>query len=336
MKSLMKTFPDCLFKGQNKVSVNAKLHFCEIENCKIYDDVELKDIVIKNAIVKKNNYKNLKNNIFCEKYFYFLKNYDNNLFDGIKILVSCDSAEVREFIKNLFQTLHADVFFVEDPVELPKQILKIKGDIAFWLFDSGRKLFAFNARGEKLDGDEILYLLAWQVLGQNSRGKVVLGTQKTNLGIENKLRALGVKLERLKSFQNFGLSCQDKKVCLGATQDGQIYLPDTKECAVLASRILASVFLENKNIWEKVKENRYVQVEKNIEIALYGKPLSNEIVKTFMGFYGLKLKNQGRVLIWQESKYIHILVESIEKTTALILATDIKRKLLRVLKSGGL
>ncbi|MBQ2713487.1 MAG: hypothetical protein IJF22_00775, partial [Clostridia bacterium] len=70
--------------------------------------------------------------------------------------------------------------------------------------------------------------------------------------------------------------------------------------------------------------------------GLFDRALPKEILKTFVNFYGLKLKSQGRVLIWQEEQKLKILVESTEKTSAMILAIDIKRKIIRYLKSGGL
>lgn len=338
LKTLHKRFPDCTFLGKNKIYLSAKLSACQIENSQIFDDVELNDLIIKNAIIKKNNISDLKNNIFTKKYFNFLKKYDNNFFDDIKILLSSDNQEVLEFSKTLFQHIHAEVICAQIAAldNCAKNFLKLRADIGFCFFENGKKLFAINHKGQILDGDEILYLLTWQMLGQNAKGKVVYGTQKTNLGIENKLRALGVGLVRLQNSQNFAVQCRKKNAILGAVQEGEFYLPGSEESAVFASRILASVFLENKNVWEKVKENKYVQIEKVIGPGFFNGRLPKDIIKTFVNFYGLKLKNQGRVLIWDENQSIKILVECTEKTTGIILATDIKRKLLRVLRSGAL
>ena len=280
----------------------------------------------------------LKNNIFTKKYFNFLKNHDNNFFDDIKILISSDNQEALEFSKTLFEKLHAEVICFENASldNFPKTLLKIKADIGFYFFENGKKLFAVNHKGQTLDGDEILYLLAWQILGQNAKGSVVYGTQTTNLGIENKLRALGVGLARFKNSENFREQCKNKNAILGGVQAGEFFFANSEESAVFASRILASAFLENKNIWEKVKENKYVQVQKVIDLTLFEKPLSKDVVKTFEKFYGLKLKNQGRVLIGEEDKHLKILVEATEKTTAFVLAVDIKRKIMKVVRSGGL
>ena len=82
-KSLKKLFPDCTFFGANKIDKSTKLFCCEIENSQIFEDVELKDLIIKNAIIKKNNKKNLENNIFSSQYFNFLKNYDNKYWKDV-------------------------------------------------------------------------------------------------------------------------------------------------------------------------------------------------------------------------------------------------------------
>ena len=76
-----------------------------------------------------------------------------------------------------------------------------------------------------------------------------------------------------------------------------------------------------------MKENKYVQVFKTIHL-----PHTNnldDVIQTFVKFYTLKLKNQGRVEIWIKDETLNIMVESIEKTTALVLAMDIKKKILK-------
>lgn len=342
-KTLSKSFPDCKFLGLNFVSKSSKLCGCCVENCKIFEEVELKDLIIKNAVIKKNNKNNLENNILNEKYFNFLKKYDSNFFDGIKILLCCEDKEVLEFAKNLFEKLHAEVVCISQELSIEtasKTLQKNLFGIGFVFLECGKKIFAINHKGQVLDGDEILYLLAWHMLGQNAKGQVVVGTQKTNLGIENKLRALGVGLERLNvSEEQFKVKFEETNAVLGATQSGLIAIKHSefaKMQGLLVARVLLSVFLENKNIWEKVKENKYVQVEKEVDLGLFERPLPKDVLKTFVNFYGLKLKNQGRVLIGEERNRLKILVESTEKTSALILAADIKRKIVRYLKRGGL
>ena len=342
-KTLKKLFPDCTFIGQNKIADSAKLFCCEIENSQIFEDVELKDLIIKNSIIKKNNKKDLKNNIFSSEYFNFLKNYDSNFFDGIKILLCSEDMEVLDFATNLFKKLHAEVVCLNQNLSLEtasKSLQKTSFDIGFVFLERGDKILALNPRGQVLDGDEILYLLAWHMLGQNANGQFVVGTQKTNLGIENKLRALGLSLKRINVNEGqFVAKFEETGSALGATQCGLVLMKNTEfknGLGVLAARVLASVYLENKNIWEKVKENKYVQIEKKVDLGLFDRALPKEILKTFVNFYGLKLKSQGRVLIWQEGQKLKILVESTEKTSAMILAIDIKRKIIRYLKSGGL
>lgn len=342
-KNLKKLFPDCMFIGENKIAESAKLFCCEIENSQIFEDVELKDLIIKNAIIKKNNKKDLENNIFSSEYFNFLKNYDNNFFDGIKILLCSEDVEVLDFATNLFKKLHAEVVCLNqnfNTESASKALQKLSFDIGFVFLEHGKKVFAINHKGQVLDGDEILYLLAWHMIGQNANGQFVVGTQKTNLGIENKLRALGIGIKRLNvSEKQFVIKFEETGSVLGATQSGLVAIKniENKEFAgLLGARILASVYLENKNIWEKVKENKYVQIEKEINLGLFERILPKEILKTFVSFYGLKLKSQGRVLIWDEDQKLKILVESTEKTSAMILAVDIKRKIIRYLKSGGL
>ncbi|MBR2433767.1 MAG: hypothetical protein IKB21_04120 [Clostridia bacterium] len=331
-KDLFAHFPTCKFVGKNLIMKEAKLENCKIQDCQIFAPLQLENINLQNAIIKPRNTKHEKQNIFLsEKYFNFLLNFDKNLFDGIKIGIVCINAHICNFAKKLFETMHAEVETCQTSFDgftdgKPTQLPRGRTDIWFLLDENAKRLWAVHA-GQTLNGDEILYLLAWWLNGQNKLGNTVVGTKFTNLGIENKLRGLGIGLRRTENLEN------EKDIVLAAAQNGQIQInwENKQHGALLAMRALASIYLENKNIWQRVKENKYVQVFKTIHL-----PHTNnldDVIQTFVKFYTLKLKNQGRVEIWIKDETLNIMVESIEKTTALVLAMDIKKKILKYIKN---
>ena len=337
-KQLLARYPTCKFLGQNKILQEVNLENCKVENCQIEAKVDLKDVNISKAIIsskKQKNKKISKNNFLSKKYYDFLLNFDKNLFDGVKIAIICANAHIGRCAKKLFESLHAEVkiYEISSPFESVKgQIPRLHSDIGFCIDENGEKIWAINSNGQILNGDEILYLLAWWMDNQNKLFGEVVGTNLTNLGVENKLRALKLLLRRV-SLEEFTKTCSEKSFVLGATQSGNIVIKWNGEVygAMLAMRALASIYLENKNIWLRVKENKYVQVVKTIPNL---GQIDTKLIKTFVDFYMLKLKNQGRVEIWQRQNDLNIMVECLDKTTAAVLAIDIKKKIIKYTKNN--
>lgn len=339
-KELALRFESCKFIGENTIIQDAKLENCRVENCKILYPLVLSDVSIKNAIIKSRVKKQKKideNYLITKKYFNYLLNFDKNLFDDIKIGVACKNEYMCNVAKTLFEALHADVEILDNQSFFASEdgrrfFQKHRKDVCFWLDESGQKLWAVNCNGQVLNGDEILYLLAWWLNGQNKLCGQVIGTKLTNIGIENKLRALGIALKRVEEDEFLSTVAQTN-VVLGATQSGDIAinLDGVAHGALFAMRALASIYLENKNIWLRVKENKYVQVLKTILLEVAPEDIG-QVMQTFVGFYGLKVRNQGRVEIWQKDNKLHIMVETTERTMSAVLALDIKKKILKYIK----
>lgn len=338
-KDLALHFPSCKFLGQNRVDITANLTASKIQNSCIYENVVLSHVFIKNGIVKHlSKQDNVAN--FSKTYYMNLLKLDSNLFDGIKIVLAVNDAKTKHLLQTMFFELHATIIwsdFVQN-VEVSSQniaaiVTRQKADIGFAVDSTAQQIFAVNAKGQVLCGDEILYLLAWCLDRQNKLSPCnIVGVLQTNMGIENKLLALGLQMQRV-SLQNFESHCAALDNVLAVSQNGKICICfNGTSCDVLwVLRVLVSIYFENKNIWLRVKENKYVQVHKCFGVANWNE-LSNKIATTFVDFYSLKLKSQGRILVWHRQNVVHILVEAIEKTTALVLALDLKKKLYKQLK----
>ena len=95
---------------------------------------------------------------------------------------------------------------------------------------------------------------------------------------------------------------------------------------------MASIYHENQNIWLKVKENKYVKIYKQIFLEQSFKQETLSIIKTIFDFYSLKIKGVGRVVYWFDKKNLCFIVESLEKTTAILLSAEIRKKIIKYLK----
>ena len=98
-KQLLARYPTCKFLGQNKISQEVNLENCKVENCQIEAKVDLKDLIISNAIIlpkKQKNKKTSKNNFLSKKYYDFLLNFDKKLFFDI-FLFFCFFGDIIAF-----------------------------------------------------------------------------------------------------------------------------------------------------------------------------------------------------------------------------------------------
>ena len=126
---------------------------------------------------------------------------------GIKIVVDCANGACFEVAPNVFRELSADVVVMgsepdgfnindacgaTDVAQLQKKVLAEQADIGVALDGDGDRLILVDEKGERVDGDEILCILAKE---RGSQAGVV-GTLMSNLGLEQSLTANGISFER--------------------------------------------------------------------------------------------------------------------------------------------
>lgn len=288
-----------------------------------------------------------------KKYFNNLLNYDENRFDEIKVVIDCANGCAGGFVPLLFQELHCEVIAIntkgkinercgsEHIENLMMAVLKNKADIGFAFDGDADRVIAVNNKGQYLDGDDILYLLAWHFKNPNNKDfNVVVGTQMTNQGIENKLKSLNLQLLREQvGGVNVAKKMKDNNVFLGSESSGHIFIGSNGyfSDAILTSRILMTIIKENSHIFNVVKENKYVQSMRNISLKtnLEDDFFEKEEFKNLVNFFNLKLKNFGRVLIRKSNteNKIRIMVESMDRNTSNFFATEIKKRILMLIES---
>jgi len=278
------------------------------------------------------------------------QNSNENKLIGIKIVVDCSNGAAFKIAPLIFRDLGADVIAIGTqgeinencgclhPENLVKTVLGNKADLGFAFDGDADRVIAVNCKGEILDGDEILYILTWYFKNTNKlRSNCVVGTILTNMGIENKIKALGVKLYRTQIGDNYIIEkMQQDDLELGGEQSGHIIFNRLILSAdgVLTARILAHIYKENKKIFLNVKDNKYIQIQKNIILknAQKNKILKQKEVEDLIAFYKKKL-NGGKIIVrasGTEPK-IRIVVETTDKNTALLYALEFKKKLIKIL-----
>ncbi|MBQ4535873.1 MAG: phosphoglucosamine mutase [Clostridia bacterium] len=290
--------------------------------------------------------------ISTKPYEEFVRGIDENKFDGIKILLDCANGGVASLAPVMFEDLHAEVTTVFSsgiinhkcgavyPENLAKLVVSHKADIGFAFDGDGDRIVAVNSKGQVLDGDDILYILAWYLGSLNQLpSKKVVGTEITNIGIENKLKGLGLDLVRVSVGDKY---VKEKMALdgieLGGEQSGHIMLEKYGRSAdgLLIARLLTTIFAENKHIFFAVKDNKFMQAHKSIRLErqIASEFFESSEFKSLINFFQGKLAG-GRIVVrpsGTEPK-LRIMVECRDFVTANIFANEIRKKLMVLLRT---
>lgn len=290
----------------------------------------------------KNEFINLyKDNILSEKL---------NL-DGLKIVLDCANGASYKIAKELFLKMGAKVIAINNknegikindncgalaPNSLIQEVLKNKADIGFAFDGDADRIICCSEKGELLDGDDILYILACNM--QNSSDAIV-GTSMTNKALENALLKKGKKLLRADVGDKYVVEMmKNNNLILGGEPSGHIVIHNhsTTGDGVLCGLLLSDIVKrKNKPISQLVNYKKYPQIIINIPVIdkyriLNSDKLSSEILSLQQNF-----SNKGRVLVrasGTENK-IRIMCEHLSYNTALHSAKSLEEMIVKLNES---
>lgn len=131
--------------------------------------------------------------------------------DGLKVVVDCAHGATYHVAPGVLEELGADVITIgdepnglninercgaTDTVELQRQVLAQQADVGIALDGDGDRLIMVDHRGEVVDGDELLFLIARERHKKGAVRGAVVGTLMSNLGLEHAIHDLGLGFER--------------------------------------------------------------------------------------------------------------------------------------------
>ena len=187
------------------------------------------------------------------------------------------------------------------PAMLRTAVKEQGADLGIAFDGDGDRVIMVDHRGEALDGDELLFVIARDRLRKGSRFNAVVGTIMTNLGLEVALRALGLELHRTKVGDRYVMEClQAAKLILGGEGSGHIICLDrttTGDGIISALQVLSAMLQSGKSLHDlKAGMSKYPQtlisVSVNGPVDLQRKPIQ-EAVRAME----IQLGDNGRVLL---------------------------------------
>lgn len=181
-------------------------------------------------------------------------------------------------------------------------VRKRGADIGIALDGDADRVLIADERGELIDGDQILALIAedWQRAGR-LRGDGIAATVMSNLGLERQLNKLGLGLERTPVGDRHVVErMRARGFNLGGEQSGHIILSDyttTGDGLVTALQVLSVVVDKGAPVSEVCHRfDRVPQFLENVRHA-GGKPLETDSVRAAIQRGEQRLGNAGRLLI---------------------------------------
>ena len=134
---------------------------------------------------------------------------DDCRLDGLRLVVDCANGAAYQIAPRVFEELGARVDVIgatpdgmninagcgaTDTALLSRTVVEKQADLGIALDGDGDRLILVDGGGAVLDGDEILYIIA-RYRAASLNGAVV-GTQMSNLGLEQAIRALDMGFHR--------------------------------------------------------------------------------------------------------------------------------------------
>ncbi|MDD5125739.1 phosphoglucosamine mutase, partial [Methylovulum sp.] len=134
-------------------------------------------------------------------------------FDHMKIVVDCAHGATYHIAPHVFSEIGAEVISIgvqpnglnindncgaTKPETLVATVLANQADLGIALDGDGDRLIMVDHKGEIVDGDELIYIIAKSKQAAGQMTGPVVGTLMTNLGMEHGLKQLGINLVRAK------------------------------------------------------------------------------------------------------------------------------------------
>ncbi|MCX7988160.1 MAG: phosphoglucosamine mutase [Thermodesulfovibrio sp.] len=256
------------------------------------------------------------------RYIEFIKSTlpkDSN-FEGLRVVIDPANGAAYKITPTLFRELGAEVLTINDkpdglninnecgalfPDALAKKVRETQAHIGIAHDGDADRTILIDEKGNIIDGDFILTVLAEELKKEKKlKRNTVVATIMTNMGVENYLKNIGIKLIRTKVGDKYVVEEMLKGgYNLGGEQSGHIICLDytnTGDGAITAVQMAYIIKKNEKSLNELVRNiPRYPQSLKNIKIpeGLSKEEITNVIKKLSQKASVLEKNMNGRIII---------------------------------------
>ncbi|MGZ6237971.1 MAG: phosphoglucosamine mutase, partial [Syntrophales bacterium] len=220
-------------------------------------------------------------------------------FSGMRIIIDCAHGATYHIAPHVFSEVGAEVVTIgaepdglnineecgaTQPEKLAATVLSYRADLGIALDGDGDRLVMVDHKGEIVDGDELIYIIAKARLDIGLMSGPVVGTLMSNLGMEHGLKKLGLDLLRANVGDRYVMEMlMEHKGILGGENSGHIICLDkttTGDGIISALQIMAEMQSSGKSLHElKSGMQKYPQVLVNVKVDKKINPNQDETIQ---------------------------------------------------------
>lgn len=255
-----------------------------------------------------------------EKYLAFLRDKIGEGLNlrGQKLVLDCANGAAYELAPRLFQALGAETIVINaapdgrninlncgslHPEKLQQEVVAAKANLGVAFDGDADRLLLVDERGQLVDGDQVLFIMAEYLAARRRlKGKRVVATVMSNLGLELALKQRGLKLVRT--------AVGDKNVLdellknggsVGGEQSGHVIFPALSlagDGMITALEVLRVVVKSGRSLGALASGfTRCPQVIINVRVARKPPLDSLPIIKDAIAGIEQELAGKGRLLV---------------------------------------
>ncbi len=265
--------------------------------------------------------------------------------NSLKIVVDCANGATYHIAPNVLRELGAKVIAIgvqpdgmninkecgaTDLRQLQQRVMEEKADLGLAYDGDGDRIMMVDHLGQKVDGDQILYIIAREALRQGQLRGGVVGTLMSNMGLELALKQLGIPFTRAKVGDRYVLEkMQEKGWRMGAENSGHVILLDkisTGDGIVASLQVLTAIVRNHMTLHDLCSGMKMLpQILVNVRFNGSHDPLENDNVKTVTAEAEKALAGRGRVLLRKSGTepLIRVMVEGEDEAQVSALAHQI-------------
>ncbi|WKE66597.1 phosphoglucosamine mutase [Gallaecimonas kandeliae] len=281
------------------------------------------------------------------RYIEFCKsNFPSQLsLKGMRMVVDCAHGATYHIAPAVFSELGAEVISIgtspdgfninagcgaTDTKALAAKVVEVRADLGLALDGDGDRVMMVDGKGQLIDGDQLLFIIAsfWQSQGLLEGG--VVGTLMSNLGMEVALKEKGIAFDRAKVGDRYVLEMlKSRGWTLGGESSGHIISlkhTSTGDGIVAGLQVLHALRATGRSLAELASEMpKYPQKLINVRYQKGQDPLASVQVETAVAEVEAALGDKGRVLLRKSGTepVVRVMVEGVQKAQVEQLAKHI-------------
>ncbi len=206
--------------------------------------------------------------------------------EGLKIVVDCANGATYHVSPHVFSELGANIIKIGvEPngvninencgatslATLQASVVEHQADLGVALDGDGDRLMMVDHKGEVVDGDEVLAIIAAHKQAENTLGQHVVGTLMSNLGLEKAIESMGLNFHRADVGDRYVMDIMRKTGgMLGGESSGHIIARDriaTGDGTIAALQVLHALIVSEKSLHDlKQVMKKYPQTLVNVRI----------------------------------------------------------------------